>query len=166
MTRLHIHISVQDLSESISFYSTLFNAAPTIEKKDYAKWRLTEPAVNFAISHRKDNIGIDHLGIQVDSDEALETIATRLKDADLKTAKQYDTSCCYAQSNKHWVLDPQGIAWETFHTLKDIPLYSGKPAGNEETASSQDTDDKKEATCCTQSLSEQEVDPSNHKKCC
>lgn len=158
MTRLHIHISVKDLAESISFYSTLFNTSPTIEQEDYAKWRLTEPAVNFAISHRKDDIGIDHLGIQVDSDEALEVLATRLNDADLKTSKQYDTSCCYAQSNKHWVLDPQGIAWETFHTLKDIPLYSGKPAPDKEETPDQDADDNKEA-CCVSGLSE-------HKKCC
>jgi len=137
MKRLHIHIAVNELSESINFYSTLFNSAPTTEHEDYAKWDLTNPAVNFAISNRGHSSGINHLGIQVDSDEELEEIATRLDDAEITASKQQGSSCCYAHSNKHWALDPQGIAWESFHTMGEISVFgedTKADAGDESSA--------------------------------
>ena len=125
MKRLHIHIAVNELSESINFYSTLFNSPPSIEKNDYAKWDLSDPAVNFAISESDgQSNGINHLGIQVDSDDELEEIAQRFDDAEIASSTQQDASCCYANSNKHWSQDPQGIAWESFHTMKNIPMFS------------------------------------------
>lgn len=130
MNRLHIHIAVKDLSESITFYSTIFGSSPSVEKTDYAKWDLTDPAVNFAISNRGKNPGINHLGIQVDSDEELSIIAQRLDEAEIKSSSQEGTSCCYSHSNKHWVLDPQGIAWESFHSLAKSPVY-GEDNGND-----------------------------------
>jgi len=123
MKRLHIHIAVNELSESINFYSTLFNSAPTVEREDYAKWDLIEPAVNFAISNRGHSSGINHLGIKVDSDDELESMAKRLENAEIIASKQQGSSCCYAHSNKHWALDPQGIAWESFHTMGEIPTF-------------------------------------------
>lgn len=123
MKRLHIHIAVNELAESIKFYSTMFNATPSVEKEDYAKWDLKEPAVNFAISNRGHSSGINHLGIQVDSESELEEIAKRLNKAEITASKQEGASCCYAHSNKHWALDPQGIAWESFHSLGDIPIF-------------------------------------------
>ena len=123
MSRLHIHMAVAELATSIKFYSTIFNASPTVIREDYAKWDLSEPAVNFAISKRGHINGINHLGIQVDSEEALKDIAKRLDSAEIHFSKQEGSSCCYAHSNKHWTLDPQGIAWESFHTLEDIPVF-------------------------------------------
>ena len=136
MKRLHIHIAVNELAESIKFYSTIFNASPSKEYEDYAKWDLTDPAVNFAISKRGHSSGINHLGIQVDSEEELEEIAQRLDKADISSSKQKGTSCCYAHSNKHWALDPQGIAWESFHTLGEIAVFSeGTKADSEDESS-------------------------------
>lgn len=123
MKRLHIHISVNELSESKKFYSTIFNAAPSVEREDYAKWDLDEPAVNFAISNHGHPRGLNHLGIQVDSEDELAQIAERLDKAEITASKQEGASCCYSRSNKHWALDPQGIAWESFHTLGDIPIF-------------------------------------------
>ncbi|MBQ0799189.1 MAG: VOC family protein [Porticoccaceae bacterium] len=123
MKRLHIHIAVNELSESIGFYSTIFGVSPTVERNDYAKWDLSDPAVNFAISKRGHASGINHLGIQVDSEDELAGIAQRLDEAEITSSKQRGTSCCYAHSNKHWALDPQGIAWESFHTLGEMPIF-------------------------------------------
>ena len=123
MKRMHIHIAVNELSESIGFYSTIFGTSPSVEREDYAKWDLNDPAVNFAISKRGHASGINHLGIQVDSENELAEIAQRLDEAEITSSKQEGASCCYAHSNKHWALDPQGIAWESFHSLGNIPIF-------------------------------------------
>lgn len=123
MKRMHIHISVNELTKSIGFYSTFFGMPPSVERDDYAKWNLSDPAVNFAISKRGHASGINHLGIQVDSESELKEIAQHLDKAEITYSKQEGASCCYAHSNKHWVLDPQGIAWESFYTLEDIPVF-------------------------------------------
>lgn len=138
MKRLHIHISVNELAESIKFYSLLFNASPSVEHHDYAKWDLSEPAVNFAISNRSESSGVNHLGLQVDSNHELKEIKERFNEAEIGFSTQKGVSCCYAHSNKHWTLDPQGIAWESFYTLEERPVFSADKVT--------DTDDQ--AACC------------------
>jgi hypothetical protein len=124
MKRLHIHETVKDLETSIKFYQILFSEAPTVIKDDYAKWMLDDPRVNFAISTSDSRLaGIDHLGIQVDSESELTEIAERLKAADENIVAQEDAQCCYAVSDKAWTADPEGVAWETFHTTGDIARY-------------------------------------------
>lgn len=123
MKRLHLHVSVPDLAQSISFYETLFGAAPVVVKDDYAKWMLDDPQVNFAISARARATGIDHIGIQVDSAEELGEIAGRLKAAGAETFDQDATTCCYARSDKSWVHDPAGVRWETFFTFGEATSY-------------------------------------------
>jgi catechol-2,3-dioxygenase len=124
MSRLHVHISVDDLEHNIRFYSALFGNAPSITKNDYAKWDLSEPAVNFAISKRGAKTGLDHVGIQSDSDEELAAIQSRLEQAGITGQEQHNAACCYARSNKYWTQDPQGIPWESFHSLDSIPTFS------------------------------------------
>lgn len=128
MKRFHVHAHVADLGASIAFYSKLFGAEPTRVEPDYAKWMLEDPRVNFAISTRGGQPGVDHLGFQTDSDEELGELKARAKAADLALEDQGATSCCYARSDKHWITDPQGIAWEHFHTLADIPVFNEKAA--------------------------------------
>ena len=123
MKRLHIHVAVDDLGRSISFYSTLFGTGPSIREADYAKWMLDDPKVNFAISSRGAAHGIDHLGIQVETDYELRELAGRLKAAGEETRDQEATTCCYAQSSKAWVNDPSGIRWETFFTFGSATNY-------------------------------------------
>ena len=123
MKRFHVHVSVDDLDRNIRFYSSLFGTEPAIVKDDYAKWMLDDPKVNFAISRRGDKAGVNHLGIQVENDEELETMRAQLTRADEPIVEQVDAACCYAKSNKHWVQDPQGVAWETFHSLANIPVF-------------------------------------------
>lgn len=123
MKRFHVHLHVDDLSQSIAFYSKLFAAEPARVEGDYAKWMLDDPAVNFAISTRGSQPGLDHLGIQTDNAEELAGLKARAEAADLALLDEGATSCCYARSEKHWVTDPQGIAWEHFHTLGNIPVF-------------------------------------------
>ncbi|MFY8141398.1 MAG: ArsI/CadI family heavy metal resistance metalloenzyme [Caulobacter sp.] len=121
MKRLHLHIAVDDLDRSIGFYSTLFGAQPSVVKDDYAKWMLEDPKVNLAISRRGRAAGIDHVGIQTDTADELSDLAVRLKSAGETTFDQEATTCCYARSDKSWVVDPSGVRWETFHTPGDAP---------------------------------------------
>ena len=123
MKRFHVHLHVDDLAKSIGFYSALFAAAPTRVEGDYAKWMLDDPRVNFAISTRGAKAGIDHLGIQADDADELAALKARAEAADLALLDEGETTCCYARSEKHWVTDPQGVAWEHFHTLAQIPVF-------------------------------------------
>jgi catechol 2,3-dioxygenase-like lactoylglutathione lyase family enzyme len=123
MKRLHVHVAVHDLEQSIRFYSALFAAQPAVKKDDYAKWMLDDPRVNFAISTRAKRAGLDHLGIQAEDGAELEELGSRLAQADVAITAQKGASCCYAKSDKYWTLDPQGIAWESFHTLDSVPMY-------------------------------------------
>jgi len=126
MKRFHVHLGVPDLSASIRFYSDLFGTAPTVEKPDYAKWMLDDPRVNFAISQRNARTGLNHLGLQADSADELAGIRTQFAAADASSlSDEKDVSCCYARSDKHWVRDPQGIAWEAFHSLGQVAFYDG-----------------------------------------
>lgn len=158
MKRFHVHVSVHDLTQSIRFYSTLFGAEPTVVKDDYAKWMLEDPRLNFAISKRAFAAGVDHLGLQVDEGGELAALEAQLKRADAAMLTETNTTCCYAKSDKHWVTDPQGVAWETFHTLGAAPTYgqvietpkadSGKCCGPAETVASLPKTKKPAAACC------------------
>jgi catechol 2,3-dioxygenase-like lactoylglutathione lyase family enzyme len=141
MKRFHVHVSVDDLEANIRFYSTVFGSAPSVVKPDYAKWMLEDPRVNFAISQRGARPGLDHLGVQVDSDGELAQLREQVGQAEIAALDQTGAACCYAKSNKYWVTDPQGIAWETFHTLDSVPVFGednrSAPA------------EQKAASCCT-----------------
>lgn len=123
MKRMHLHVSVPDLSQSIRFYETLFGAAPSMVKDDYAKWMLEDPRVNFAISQRGARSGVEHIGIQAESRAELGELATRLKSAGAHTFDEEATTCCYARSDKTWVTDPAGVRWETFFTFGEAVTY-------------------------------------------
>ena len=123
MKRFHVHVHVNDLAKSIGFYSTLFAATPARIESDYAKWMLDDPPVNFAISTRGQAVGIDHLGIQTDDPAELAAMKVRAEAADRALLDEGETTCCYARSEKHWITDPSGIAWEQFQSLANIPVF-------------------------------------------
>ena len=124
MRRFHVHLGVPDLAASVRFYSDLFGMPPSVEKPDYAKWMLDDPRVNFAISHRTSRAGLNHLGLQAESAEELAAIRSQFAAADAEGVfDEPNVNCCYARGNKHWTKDPQGIAWEAFHTLDSVPVY-------------------------------------------
>lgn len=158
MKRLHVHVAVADLSQSIGFYSALFAAQPSVVKPDYAKWMLDDPRVNFAISTRGREPGLDHLGIQVENSGELNDVYARLRNAGGNIIEQGQTACCYAKSEKSWIDDPAGISWETFLTTGESTTYgdgSGErvPRVAHEKACGCDVSDAKPATatsaCCT-----------------
>ncbi|MDX1698861.1 MAG: ArsI/CadI family heavy metal resistance metalloenzyme [Thiohalobacterales bacterium] len=130
MSRLHIHITVEDIEHNIRFYNTLFNQAPTVHQPDYAKWELADPAVNFAISTHGARTGLDHVGIQADDADELQSLQARLEDAGIVGHEQTGATCCYARSDKYWTRDPQGIAWEAFHTLDAHPTFGAAAEKN------------------------------------
>lgn len=128
MKRLHVHVGVADIQSSIPFYSKMFGCEPTVLKSDYAKWQLEDPKVNFAISARGAPVGINHLGIQVESNDELGEMKARLDGIEGDVVEEMGTACCYAKSDKYWVNDPAGIPWETFHTLDTIPVFNNAQA--------------------------------------
>ena len=143
MKRFHVHVGVEDLNQSVDFYSTLFGAQPTVLKDDYAKWMLDDPRVNFAIStHSGAAPGVDHLGIQVENGEELQEIYGRLKEAEGPVLEEGETTCCYAKSEKSWIADPQGISWETFLTSGESTVYGSSAPLPGRTA------DKPARACC------------------
>ena len=123
MNRFHVHVAVSDLEVNVRFYSVMFGAEPSVRKEDYAKWMLDDPRINFAISKRGHSAGVNHLGVQVESDADLDAMRRRLADAEIAATTPGETACCYAHSKKYWTTDPQGIAWETFHSLHSIPVF-------------------------------------------
>lgn len=149
MKRLHLHVGVADLDRSVGFYSTLFGCQPSVRKTDYAKWMLDDPLVNFAVSTGGHAPGLDHVGVQVSSNEELADITSRLKAADASVFEQENTTCCYAQSDKTWVTDPSGLRWETFVTHGDATTYgAGPPSEQIETATPSAPSARTGASCC------------------
>jgi lactoylglutathione lyase len=134
MKRFHVHAHVENLGQSVAFYSKLFGTEPTRVESDYAKWMLEDPRINFAISTRGGKPGIDHLGFQTDNEEELAELKDRAQAADMALLDEGETTCCYARSDKYWLTDPQGIAWEQFHTLASIPVFSETKAAAAESS--------------------------------
>jgi hypothetical protein len=160
MTRLHVHVSVDDLTQSIRFYSTLFAAEPTVVKDDYAKWMLEDPRVNFTISKRQGGVaGISHLGIQAEHHEELAEVYDRLSRAERPIVEAKGTTCCYAKSDKQWIADPQGVPWETFFTYGEATVY-----GEGSLAKLREATDR--AVCCEPSISELAPEPVAANACC
>jgi hypothetical protein len=123
MKRFHVHVAVKELRDSIRFYTAMFGTSPTVVKPDYAKWMLDDPRINFAISQRSQKVGINHLGLQAESEDEFEGIHANLQQADATIVAEKGAHCCYARSDKYWITDPQSIAWESFRSLGSIPLY-------------------------------------------
>lgn len=148
MKRFHIHVGVKNIEESVRFYSTLFGQKPAKLKEDYAKWMLEDPRLNFAISTRTKDQGVDHVGIQVETSGELSEIADRLKHADLGVFDEGETTCCYAKSNKAWVEDPSGVAWETYQNMADAEVFSEKDESSQDAESACCVPDSSKASCC------------------
>jgi catechol 2,3-dioxygenase-like lactoylglutathione lyase family enzyme len=157
MKRFHVHVAVDDLAANIRFYSTAFGMPPTVEKPDYAKWMIEDPRINFAISTRGKGTGVDHLGIQVDTEEELTALRAQVAKAEIAATDQKQAECCYALSNKYWTTDPQGIAWETYHTLGSVPVYGKNSRHAEQVAS---------AACCSPALEKIAETATPTKACC
>ncbi|MEX0964450.1 MAG: ArsI/CadI family heavy metal resistance metalloenzyme [Pseudohongiellaceae bacterium] len=147
MRRMHINVGVEDLNKSIKFYTALFGAEPVKTKPDYAKWMLEDPRINFAISSHTGKRGVDHLGLQVDEDGELEELRERLRAADMSLFDEGETVCCYARSEKSWVQDPSGVAWEAFKTMEDVQLFSEPEQMQGDACCVPDTGSK--SACCT-----------------
>ena len=148
MKRLHVHVAVEDLAQSIRFYSTLFAAEPTVRKPDYAKWMLDDLRVNFAISQRGATAGVEHLGIQVETPDELREVYGRLRQADRPVLEEGATTCCYHQSEKSWISDPQGVSWETFLTSGESTVYGDSPALESLSAGACCTPETPQGVCC------------------
>jgi catechol 2,3-dioxygenase-like lactoylglutathione lyase family enzyme len=152
MKRFHVHVSVDDLDANVRFYSSVFGVRPTVLRADYAKWMLDDPRINFAISKQGLKPGVDHLGVQVESEAELKQLRDQVAAAEIAALEQKDALCCYARSDKYWITDPQGIAWETFHTLESIPVYGSMSCAEP-------------AACCGATTADP-AQPANSGACC
>jgi catechol 2,3-dioxygenase-like lactoylglutathione lyase family enzyme len=152
MKRFHVHVTVEDLAANVQFYSALFGTPPAVLKADYAKWIVDDPRLNFAISQQGAKTGVDHLGVQVESEAELTALREQAAAAEFGVLDQKNAVCCYARSDKYWVTDPQGVAWETFHTLESVPVYGeGLRPGSAaccDSASAANTQPAKSGACC------------------
>jgi catechol 2,3-dioxygenase-like lactoylglutathione lyase family enzyme len=157
MKRFHVHVGVADLDAGIRFYSALFGAEPTVRKPDYAKWMVEDPRLNFAISQRGSGrrVGVNHLGLQVDSGEELEVLRMQAQRADLAAAAEKGVNCCYAKSDKYWYTDPAGVAWETYHSLGQVEFF-----GDEHVAG------QGSEACCTTAAPARKIERSGSAPCC
>jgi catechol 2,3-dioxygenase-like lactoylglutathione lyase family enzyme len=161
MKRFHVHVAVNNIDESVRFYSKLFGAEPTVLKPDYAKWMVEEPRLNFAISARGSQAGVNHLGLQVDTDEELQAMRDQLAAADAELIAEVGANCCYAKSDKYWVNDPQGIAWETYHSLGSIQVFGADVEPDRESATA--------SSCCAPASTKAAVSaqiPVKSRSCC
>ena len=158
MKRMHVHVAVENIPNAIGFYSALFAAKPAVVRADYAKWMLDDPRVNFAISTRGKQPGLDHLGIQVENQDELQEAYGRLRKAGGKIIEQGQTTCCYAKSEKSWIDDPAGISWETFFTTGESTDY-GDGSGE------RDARIAHEKSCCAPQAAAQPV-PETASACC
>lgn len=149
MKRLHVHVSVADMSPSIAFYTALFGASPVVQKPDYAKWLLDDPRVNFAISRKEDNgVGLNHLGVQVETETELNAVYESLGRANIESQPETCARCCYAESDKHWAVDPSGIIWEAYRTMGAIAVYGEDRGKNVSTRLPDAPEPQSEATSC------------------
>ncbi|WP_417621817.1 ArsI/CadI family heavy metal resistance metalloenzyme [Parasphingorhabdus sp.] len=145
MKRMHIHLSVESIDQSVGFYSKLFGSEPTVLKADYAKWMLDDPLVNFAISsHEGAERGIEHIGIQAETADELAEVYGRIKEAGGAVFDEGETTCCYAQSEKNWTADPDGVAWEAFLTNGEVTDY-----GNRVDLAQLASENAEQGSCCT-----------------
>lgn len=133
MKRLHVSFNVSDLEKSVAFYTELFGAAPSVQRGDYAKWMLEDPRVNFVLEGG-GKPGFTHAGIQVESEEELQEVFGRLKQAEAPYLPEGVTTCCYHKSEKSWTADPDGIAWEAFYTFHQTEERGHSNAGLEAVA--------------------------------
>ena len=131
MNRLHVHLKVKDIDQSVAFYSALFGKGPDKLEADYAKWMLEDPRANIAISTRGEKAGVDHVGLQTDAREELDVIAARLEAAGVKALEEPDATCCYARSNKFWTQSPDGAKWELYHTFADSASFGAAPSADQ-----------------------------------
>ena len=154
MKRMHIHVAVDDLAKSIGFYNVVFGCEPAVVKPDYAKWMLEDPRINFAISNHGSQPGLDHLGLQFDSNEELAEFKARIDGAAMPALSEEGTVCCYAQSDKHWVEDPSGIAWEAYHTMASAETFHGASRAADDNA------------CCAPTMTEAADTASEKAACC
>ena len=165
MKRFHVHVAVSDLEKSTLFYSAMFGMQPTVLKTDYAKWMLDDPRINFAISERSGVTGVNHLGFQADSEDELEEIHTRLQSADTAITAEKGANCCYAKSDKYWVEDPTGIAWESFRSLDTIPFY-GEQSHQAASGAEKVIENTGCSTSCCPAPSPVSAEKSTAKACC
>ena len=156
MRRFHVHVAVDDISKSTAFYTKLFGQPSRVEA-DYVKWMLDDPRLNFAISSRGQKPGVNHLGLQMDSDEELQQLRAQLETAELVGEREIASHCCYSTSDKYWVTDPQGVAWETYHTLTSIPTFGGESSSACGSAKS---------ACCIPATIETADAPERARGCC
>ncbi len=130
MPRAQLALNVDDLDEAITFYSKLFNIAPAKIKPGYANFAVTQPPLKLVLIENPGHGGtLNHLGVEVESSEAVHAEIARLADQGMFTEEEMGTTCCFATQDKVWVTGPAGERWEVYTVLADSDSESGDRAG-------------------------------------
>ena len=124
MSRLQLALNVSNLEESIAFYSKLFGVEPAKVKPGYANFSISEPALKLVLMENSEPGGtINHLGIEVEETAEVERLESHLQTQGMTTKFQKEITCCYAEQNKFWVVDPDNAPWEIYTVLKDSASF-------------------------------------------
>jgi Glyoxalase/Bleomycin resistance protein/Dioxygenase superfamily len=134
MSRAQLALNVDDLGEAITFYSKLFNTPPAKVKPGYANFTVTDPPLKLVLIESRGRGGtLNHLGVEVESSEAVHAEITRLSDAGIFTEEEIGTTCCFATQDKVWVTGPGGEKWELYTVLADAETFGSGTHDEENT---------------------------------
>ena len=128
MSRLQLALNVDDLEESIAFYSRLFGTEPAKVKPGYANFAVAEPPLKLVLIENAGHGGsVNHLGVEVADTDTVDAEQRRLAEVGLASVDERDTTCCYARQDKFWVEGaPNGEHWEVYTVLEDSPVFGGQ----------------------------------------
>jgi catechol 2,3-dioxygenase-like lactoylglutathione lyase family enzyme len=129
MSRVQLALNVDNLDEAITFYSTLFNTAPVKVKPGYANFAVAEPPLKLVLIENRSHGGtLNHLGVEVESSDAVHAEIARLTDEGMFTEEEIGTTCCFATQDKVWVTGPAGEKWEVYAVLADSESFGSDTA--------------------------------------
>ena len=128
MSRVQLALNVDDLAASIAFYTTLLGAQPAKVKPGYANFAVSEPPLKLVLIENPGKGGsLNHLGVEVDSSDAVHAEIARFANAGLFTEEEINTTCCFATQDKVWVTGPAGERWEVYTVLADSETFGSAP---------------------------------------
>lgn len=154
MSRVQLALNVADIDAAVEFYSKLFDAEPAKRRPGYANFAIAEPPLKLVLIENAAgrtggvNGALNHLGVEVETPEAVQDATRRLAAAGLAPSVEESTTCCYAVQDKAWVNDPDGAPWEVYTVLADAPEETSLGCSTEGCASPVGAGAKAAGSCC------------------
>jgi catechol 2,3-dioxygenase-like lactoylglutathione lyase family enzyme len=172
MSRVQLAINVEDLNDSVAFYSKLFGTEPAKLRPGYANFAISEPPLKLILMENPGQGGsLNHLGVEVADTDTVDAEQTRLAEAGLASIEERDTTCCYARQDKFWVKGaPNGERWEIYTVKADSPTFWGQDGGQSWDAVEAKLDTPADAPapvqCCGGQQENDSADTASAGHCC